>query len=312
VGGNQLVHGGQTISTTVSTGGYEEIDGGLTSATALSGGYEIVFGGTTSNTLVYSGGLQDVGSAFAGGGVANATLIYFGGTQEVLAGGKASGTAINSGGVETVGSGGVSHAAIIIDGGIERVSSGGVTDATTINGGRLELLAGSTATNGIDFAHVTSGSLWIYGTAMPTAVISGLVVGDAIDLRNVANVRDISLPSHNTLMIFANNTTYQFSLDPNQGFPNNALINVTADGAGGTLLTLVPAGASPKSGSAIATTTDPTAGGMPSMDLLTQHMATSFASSGPVTSVAVGGGLASHSADAASGLAAPRASHVWM
>jgi autotransporter passenger strand-loop-strand repeat protein len=314
-GGSQIIVGGRTIGTTVSTGGYEEIDGGLTSATTLAGGYEIVFGGTTSNTAVFSGGLQDVGSGWgnATAGTANATLVYFGGTQEVFAGGKASGTVINSAGLETVCSGGVSHAAII-DGGIERVSSGGVTDATTIEGGRLELLAGSIATNGIDFAHVTGGSLWIYGTVMPTTVISGLVVGDAIDLRNVANVGALSLLPHNTLAIFANNTTYQLSLDPNWSFPNNASINFTADGAGGTLLTVVAlAGASPKSGSAIAGATDPKAGGIPSTDLLTQHMATSFASPGPVTSDAVGGGLASRSADAAPGLAPPqRGSHVLM
>src|SRR5262245_64250085 len=62
---------------------------------------------------------------------------------------------------------------------------GGHTDQTTIWGGRLVLENGLAATSGIDFANVTSGSLWIYGTTMPTSVITGLVRGDTLDLRDV-------------------------------------------------------------------------------------------------------------------------------
>jgi hypothetical protein len=142
---------------------------------------------------------------------------------------------------------------------------------------------------------------------MPAAVISGFAPGDSIDLSSVKwDPRGtVQMLAGNVLRVVENGASYLLNFDPHQKLPDFQLTANPTDGS--TVIT--EAGASSKG---IAVVINPKAGGMPSTDLLTQHMATSFASPGPVTTDAVGGGLANHPADAASGLAPPRASHVLM
>ena len=115
------------------------------------------------------------------------------------------------------------------------------TGGLIIAGGTLELSAGNAAGSGpIDFAG--DPTLRLDGTIMPTGTISGLALGDAIDLAGVtyASGGSATIINSNTLQVIENSATYDLTLDPHQDFSNFSF-NPTQDASTGTLITVDPA-----------------------------------------------------------------------
>ncbi len=150
-GGTQRVSG-RTTSAAIKNGGeqYVEWGGIATSTTISSGGIQhISRGGTADGTYIYSDGVQHVS-----GGTAINTRIEWNGTQHISSGGTASGTVLNSSGAaQYVYAGGLAIRAIVSRGD-QYIYDGGSANSTTINSGGNQ--------------HVSSG-----GSATETKIISG-------------------------------------------------------------------------------------------------------------------------------------------
>jgi autotransporter-associated beta strand protein len=115
------------------------------------------------------------------------------------------------------------------------------TGGLIIAGGTLELSAGNAAGSGpIEFAG--DPTLRLDGTIMPTGTISGLAVGDAIDLTGVtyASGGSATIINSNTLQVIENSATYDLTLDPLQNFRHFSF-TPTPDAGTGTLITVGPA-----------------------------------------------------------------------
>jgi len=144
----EVVGGGQTTGTIISSGGFENVySGGATSGTIVSNAGEqvIYWAGTASNTTVLSGGFQ-----------------------YVISGGAAIGTIVSSRGQETVMSGGNTTSAVISYGGDEWIQEGGNAESTTLSGGIQEVYGTATGTN-----VYSSGIQYVYGSATATVIHDG-------------------------------------------------------------------------------------------------------------------------------------------
>ncbi|NEV02921.1 hypothetical protein FNJ47_46555, partial [Bradyrhizobium sp. UFLA 03-164] len=179
-----------------------------------------------------SGGTVNVSS----GGAIDHTTVSSGGMLNVLSGATAHNVSVSSGGTFNV-AGAVTSNVAVFAGGTEIVSSGGSTGPVTISGGKVELQAGSIASGGITFAS-SSGTLVIDGTAMPSDIISGIVVGDTIDLTGVAFASggSATVVSGSMLQVVEGGITYDLQLGQNPGVGFTA----TQDSGTGTLITATP------------------------------------------------------------------------
>jgi autotransporter passenger strand-loop-strand repeat protein len=126
---------------------------------------------------ILGGGTETVSS----GGIASNTVTSGGGTLTVLAGGLADPTMIYSGGSEIFSAGGTDDGAQI-SGGTEVVSSGGTTINAMPSGGAVVLEAWPAAVSSLR----VGGTLEIFGSAMPSAAISGFTSGGASNLASIA------------------------------------------------------------------------------------------------------------------------------
>jgi autotransporter passenger strand-loop-strand repeat protein len=247
--------GGTTIGTRVNAESEELVSAGATaSATVVfAGGVLRSKGGTLINPVASGGDILD-----GPGDPTTGAEIYSGGVLIVETGGEAQDTTVNSGGtlVEAGGtvagtqnSGGtvVSAALVIVgpkgvistgsstssysvtSGVTEYVFAGGTADATTIAAGGLLDLAGGTATGGIFFSG-GGGTLEI-DDVTPTAVISGFVAGDVIDLTGVAFVSggSATLGGDDVLTVTEGGTNIQLNFD---GSVTGDNFSVYADAAG--------------------------------------------------------------------------------
>jgi autotransporter passenger strand-loop-strand repeat protein len=224
--------------------------------------------GSASGTIVSSGGHENVES----GGTGSNTVVSSSGSLVVLSGGLADPATIYSGGSETIRAGATDDGAHISGGtqfdyglasgvtiftGSQVVSSGGTAVHDTISGGTVVLETGAVASGGITFA--SSGTLEVFGSAMPSATISGFTSGDIIDLAAIASGAGgrAVLASGNVLDVLEGGSTYALQLNPSQSFSGDQFV-VTSDGSGGTDVTVVPFSATVSSGtlpvSAIAAT----------------------------------------------------------
>jgi autotransporter passenger strand-loop-strand repeat protein len=131
--------------------------------------------------------------------------------------------------------------------GSQVVSSGGTAVHDTISGGTVVLETGAVASGGITFA--SSGTLEVFGSAMPSATISGFTSGDIIDLAAIASGAGgrAVLASGNVLDVLEGGSTYALQLNPSQSFSGDQFV-VTSDGSGGTDVTVVPFSATVSSG----------------------------------------------------------------
>jgi autotransporter passenger strand-loop-strand repeat protein len=127
--------GGSAVSTTVSGGGVENVEGGGTtiSTTMDSGGTQFVSGGGhTSFTTVSKGDAEIVlNYSLAVSSTGGAELVYSGGTASVT----------------TVDTGGSAVSTIVNDSGFEVVSDGGTASFTTVNNGGEEVMFAGSATS---------------------------------------------------------------------------------------------------------------------------------------------------------------------
>jgi autotransporter passenger strand-loop-strand repeat protein/autotransporter-associated beta strand protein len=220
-GGFQIVSAGGTASNTLlgpGGGGSAGIYGSASKTSVTSGGLQEVYsGGTASGTQISNGGQEWVFS----GGKSISAQVSSGGFQDIGSSGTASGTTISSGGSATVEDGGILKGAVVDDGlitfnvldsrtfngtltgsGSVVVSGGGTlvlsggdafTGDITISKSTLELSSGKAAGSGaIIFDQAGSSALIdalaVDGTSMPTNVLSGMSVGDTIDLEDVSYV----------------------------------------------------------------------------------------------------------------------------
>jgi len=256
---------GTTIGTTIDSGGreYIAVEGGDGTAvgTTIAGGEQFVgfgggfFGGAggegTAIDTTISAGAQFVGDE-GGTGEATSTTIDSGAEQLVgyISGGVgvASNTTIERGGLQDValvGGTGKTVDTVIDSGGTENVFGGGTISGTTISGGILQLGSGAVVDGGIVFSG-SGGTLEIDGTAMPINVISGLAVGDIIDLPNVAfsNGGSATLEAGNILKIVEGGKTYELHLNPSQNLSVDGF-TPSLDAGSGTKITVEPNPAAP-------------------------------------------------------------------
>ncbi|MCC8960091.1 AIDA repeat-containing protein, partial [Bradyrhizobium sp. Pear77] len=235
-GGDLNVSSGATADhISVSSGGIFNVGGTVLSNVAVfAGGIENVFSGgvvtgVTSSGTGISGGTVNVSS----GGAIDHTTVSSGGILNVLSGATAHHVAVSSGGTFKV-AGAVTSNVTVFAGGTEAVSSGGSTGPVTISGGVVELLAGSVASGGITFSG-SGGQLKIDGTSMPTTTISGLVLGDSIDLAGVtfSSGGSVTLLPGNILQVTEGASSYGLQLDQMPG----VRFSVSTDSGSGTLVT---------------------------------------------------------------------------
>jgi autotransporter passenger strand-loop-strand repeat protein len=268
--GDDTFSGDLNGSASISGGGTLDITGNLNGSASIGADSTLELGGTASGLKVNDTAKLDVDS----GGIAISMTVNDGGFLYVSSGGSVSGTVINSGGFVYVESGGTDIGAILsggeeidqnggndtsttIDsGGTDIVQSGGTAVDTTVNGGgylnvlsggtvdltvnggedvaTVELDAGANVTGPITFTG-KDDLLQIDGKTMPTAVISGFVAGDTIDLRGVGftSSSTVALDQNNELHVSAGGQSYPLQFDPNQDFSGQSFY-LSSDGHGGT------------------------------------------------------------------------------
>ncbi|WP_302156191.1 autotransporter outer membrane beta-barrel domain-containing protein [Phascolarctobacterium faecium] len=168
--------GGTATSTTINSGGTQNIFGeygSSTSATINNGGTQNISGKNTYglNATIKSGGVQNIGS----GGKGTSASID-GGVQNVSSGGTATSAAINTNGMQNVSSGGIANNTSINDGGIQNVESGGKVISTTINNGGTQQLSGG-AVIGSNGVVINGGEQHIYGAVVTSGTNAKITFG---------------------------------------------------------------------------------------------------------------------------------------
>jgi autotransporter passenger strand-loop-strand repeat protein len=239
---------GVVAGTSINGGTQEVFSGGVADNTTVSGIFGLQFvssGGTTVGTVIIGGGVEQLygiasGSVVNGGslnvssgGLVIGTIVGGGGALYISTGGIASNTTV--GGLAGVFAGGNMTTATI--GGEAIVYSGAAIAGAAISGGLLEIRAGASVSGAIAFTgpYGTYGTLKIDSATMPANVISGLAVGDILDLAGVAFAPGGSaqLKPGNLLQVTENANNYSLHLDPAQNLAGSQYY-VTADVVGGT------------------------------------------------------------------------------
>ncbi len=235
-----LTIAGSGFGETVAGQGVIEIGSGGTigNATVISGGaLTIGQGGSASGTSIGSGGYVVAIS----GGVAAGTQVVEGGLY-VSAGGSAVATTLGFMGVLAVNSGG-SAGGVTLGGTFANmtVNSGGTASGITLSGNltNLSIQAGATVTGAIDIAPQSFANISIFGSAMPSAVISGFGGADTIDLNNIAyDPAGSASYSAGTLTVSEGGQTYALALGPAADYAGGQFI-LTSDGYQGTNIAFI-------------------------------------------------------------------------
>ena len=245
--------GKPTENGTLIYGGVEDVGtqfaygvGVATNDTIQAGGRQYVWG-LARNTTINNGGEQDVDNKATG------TVVNSGGTQVVTGGdgdfGVAIGTVLNTGASQIV-SHGSTQGTVINQGATEDVAGGGfgLATASVINGGALILEstgnAPANAGGGIRFTG-TGGVLDIGGTVTPATTITGFAATDRIDLQGFGynSQASVSLAGNHVLTITGlAGGTATLVLDAKTSYAGMRFA-LSADGKGGTDLTVQPASA---------------------------------------------------------------------
>ena len=147
--------GGTVVSATIGHGAYAYVaDSGTASFTTVSGGFELIAGGVTRFTTVSSNGYEMV----AVGGVASGTTVNSGGYQYVSEGGTSIDTTVSTGGFEvlsgdpypTLYSPATASFTTVESGGTLVILPGGSAISTTSESGGIVVSAGVVVYTGAD------------------------------------------------------------------------------------------------------------------------------------------------------------------
>ena len=204
--------------------------GGVVSGAVLAGGSDVVQGGSAVATVA-TGGSETVLS----GGVVSSSTVGAGGVEAVSAGGTTVAAQVTGGGMVLVSSGGVASGTVLGAGGSAVISTGGSAGAMTIDaGGLLVLSSGATTYSSLAFAG-SGGVLAIGGTLMPTVPISGLVLGDTIDLTAIAKATASLDTTSDLLTITSGGSSYNLQL---AGSYTGDTASAVTDGTSGTDISL--------------------------------------------------------------------------
>ena len=126
-----------------------------------------------------------------------------------------------------------------VGGSIEVETGGTISDAVIDNTGLLDLQNGANATGMIGFG-AAGGTLEFDSSNLPTMPITGMAVGDTIDLGGGYVPYDptgsAAVLSGNQLQVIENGATYDLQLDPAQNF-NGDRFQLATDNNNGTFIT---------------------------------------------------------------------------
>ncbi|HAK7507191.1 TPA: autotransporter outer membrane beta-barrel domain-containing protein [Salmonella enterica] len=124
------------IDTTITSGGVQQVDGGLATSTTIDGGYQYISAGGSATQTTINTGIQYISA----GGSATQTTIHTG-IQKIFSSGSATQTTIN-GGIQHISAGGSATQTTINDSGVQLISNGGSATSTTLNDGRQTVIGG--------------------------------------------------------------------------------------------------------------------------------------------------------------------------
>ena len=230
-GGSLTVYaGGKLVNATLSGPGSTLIDG-VSISTTLAARYETVAaGGVTSNGIISSGGIQTINTS----GIASNTIINSGGLQTVM--GVSTDAIISGGGMQWVQSEGTASNTIVSSGGQQFLSetNDGQSVSTTILNGGQEIVAG--VNSAIASVISSGGELFLYsgGLASGTTLLSGGMIELHV-LSYVSSGLGAYNAGSNTVTITEGGSATTLTLS---GSYAGEAFRVTADGTGGTLVTL--------------------------------------------------------------------------
>ena len=249
-GGAEIVfNGGSAIGTQVQTGGMLIVAPGG-NATGESGGGAVVSSGVVALQEGGAAILNPVSGTVLGAnaveyvltsGVAQGAVLN--GAEQYLMAGVASDTVVNSGAAQVV-SGGTAYDTVVNCGGTETVEAAypfgggeGVAYDTTIAGGTLVLAFGGAISGGVSFSG-SGGVLDISGATLTAdTAITGFAAGDAIDLESVQFTSGTSVSLSGAVLSIADGGNgVSLDLTGDAG----AVFEVSADGRGGTEITVAP------------------------------------------------------------------------
>ncbi|EBX8915039.1 autotransporter outer membrane beta-barrel domain-containing protein [Salmonella enterica subsp. enterica serovar Agoueve] len=154
------------IDTTITSGGVQQVDGGLATSTTIDGGYQYISAGGSATQTTINTGIQYISA----GGSATQTTIHTG-IQKIFSSGSATQTTIN-GGIQHISAGGSATQTTINDSGVQLISNGGSATSTTLNDGRQTVIGGGSVAQ----TTINSGGLqnvYAGASATQTTVNSG-------------------------------------------------------------------------------------------------------------------------------------------
>ncbi|PWT84366.1 MAG: hypothetical protein C5B56_15750 [Proteobacteria bacterium] len=243
VAGTQFVFAGATASaTTVSSGGTNIINGGVVTGDIVNnGGFEQINAGSAIATIVNSGGTETI----EGQGLSPTTLVgttvNSGGSAFLYPYASITGSIVDNGVITVAGgqfSGTLTGSGSVIVENYPFVLTGGdaFSGSIVVSGTTLELSSASAAGSASIVLNGGNDVLRIDGAVMPRNVISGLAIGDAIDLAQVAlSGGSATLTSSNVLQITEGGSIFRLQLDPQANY-TTAPFTLSQDGSSGTFI----------------------------------------------------------------------------
>ena len=202
-----------------------------------------------------------IGDTITNDGTINGSIVTGNGNDTITDTGTITGALSTRDGNDQISLGSVGVAAIDGGAGTDTISiknlasatiGGAVTGVETIELGAGSSLsvAASLGNAGIDFGDNSAQHLTVAFAALAAGdlndLITGLNVGDTIDLRGIGTATSVSVGMSNVLTLSGGTTTASLHLDTVQDL-SGLHFNLTGDGAGGTLLTVAGAATSPTS-----------------------------------------------------------------
>ena len=210
-----ILPSGTAESTTVNSGGFVAVSGGVMNGTIVNSGGSAAVGGSggAANDTVMSGGSMDVqdGGAISGtvlsggyvihsGGGSPEIITFYSAAVTIFSGGSANVTILYNGGIAVLDGGRADSAGVF--GGVLNISSGGTLNSASINaGGRLAVSSGGTATE------IAENGGWVSfengaDIAFKQHTFSGLTLSDLATLHSGTIAKGITVASGGGLFVY--------------------------------------------------------------------------------------------------------------